>query len=830
MQGAARALDAFGALPQAANEASARAKDSVYAPAAQAFMQRLDHYAESSREGAAAAEWFTLYDDYRKLPTAQAQAQPDPRTGLPLSMLSLIAVLPAPQQWGTMREQARARAASTFQDADERVTADALVLLFDALFNDPDAQAATLQELRRATQSASKQRREQALPLLDEWEAYLAYDKATATAATAIPTPAAAPASAEPATLAAAPASPDGTLSVAATVERLRLALSTPDGPDAASSFGHAQLALKLAAVGVLEKNDAWLQQGIEAAKKALVATRSTEYAAQKSSDASDDRARLLSGTVRMLRDAGRVGEAEQLLIDELAAIGATCRGMPARACHERFAEVRFDVAPRLLLALYAGLQRDADARLLADRYALWSSDDAALLSVDLGFPETVQPALAIVRALVAAGEKDKAIVLLKAMAAQPHVATPEVARTFGQIAGDEAVGEVLLQRQHLPGPRNAIAALAAAGAGLWPRAQELALAARREQLYAPWRAAMDEVLAGAADAAHDAAGGERWRAAAAALALDARALRYAQAGALGKAAEIQAQAMTRAQPGDCIEDDALALDRERHDAAAVALRLQQLAHNAQHDESGGALGCLKQYLELQPAEYQTLRAALSAGAADAVPGFGLELPYLQFTLDDDCNLRTAAAGAGVCVDPQQYRSDARAAYDGIKRQLHPWDIDPFATLDAMVRHSAFPSLYAGHLDHVPAAPTVVVNAFERDDWPLRLVRLDPSQLPAAVERKHDAHASYWSPVVHLADYWLFAHGTAAKQEAPASAAAYPLPAATQLRASSGVAIAHMPPKDPSLRANLAVASTEIVQTAVRLIEPGRHDPCTTCP
>src|ERR1051325_2265324 len=69
-QGAGRAPDGRGALPQTANDAPAPAKDSVDAPAAQAFMQRLDHYAESGREGAAAAEWFTLYDDYRQLPPA----------------------------------------------------------------------------------------------------------------------------------------------------------------------------------------------------------------------------------------------------------------------------------------------------------------------------------------------------------------------------------------------------------------------------------------------------------------------------------------------------------------------------------------------------------------------------------------------------------------------------------------------------------------------------------------------------------------------------------------------------------------------------------------
>ena len=839
LQGAAHALEALGALPpeRAAPGKSASSDDA--ATPARELLARIDRYAASERTGAPAiAAWFALYDDYRKLPQAQAEAVADPRTGEFLSVTSLLAVVPGPTDWQAMREQARARAAAKSGNADDRFSAQALVLLFDALLYDLDAQAKSLQELRRAADATSKERQQQALPLIQEWRDYLAYDASVAQ------TPAPVPAAVDQAEAADAGANDPAPTAAAAepaqdatmVAERLQRALSTSPETKAADAvpaavFERATAALKLAELGTLEKRSDWMQQGLGGVHKILGETRAAAYAAGGNHDA-DDRERTLSAGIRVLRAAGRAAEAERLLFDELAAIGATCRGMTASACRERFAAAHGDLAARLLLAVYAASGNDAQVRELADRYPLWASSDAAQLSVDLGFPDHEQPALAIAHLLVSSGHKDDAARLLRGLAAQAYRVTPAVARQFGATAGDEAVGAALQMRQHAAGPRNAIAALAAAGAGLWPRAQELALAARREQLYAPWRAAMDEVLAGAAQAAGDAAAAARWNGAAQAQARAARASRYAQIGVSAKAGADFATALASAQPGDCVENSLLELARQRKDAAQVATSLQHLAHNAQSDDTGGAVGCLKEYLSLAPADLRLLRRALTTDATQAVPAFREDIAYVIDRLDNDCNLYSRANLDRTCVEPAQLARDARAAYADIKSHLRPWDMDAVEVLDRMARRSAFPSLYAGHLDHAPDPPTITVSAFERDDWPIRLVKLEPVALPAAVQRKQDADARYWAPVVHLFDYWFFAHGAAARLAPASTEPAYmlqaastfgPAPAAPRVQSDAA-------PRDPSLSANLLVAGTEIVQTALRLIEPGRHDPCTTCP
>ena len=836
MQGAARALDALGPVPQGALPAtqdSAVAAGAEPAPA-RAVLARIDRYADGARSGTPAIDaWFALYDDYRQLARLQAEAVQDPRTGQPLSMLSLMAVLPGPGDWPAMRETARRRAARA-AGAEARSDALALVLLFDALLYDVPAQAQSLDHLRDAVAKASAQRRQHTLALTDEWHRYLEHD-AGRTGPSAHAAPDVRPPAACCAEAARAEAPPDA--DVAALATRLQRQLSPAGETPPAKSAGAASLlqaapALQLAQLGLLEQRDDWLRDGLSAARDALAATRAAAYGATHANDGSA-RAGVLTDTVYMLRAAGMNAAAEKLLFEELAAIGATCRALGAGQCHDRFADPAAgrddELAARLLLALYAGTGRDADVRILADRYPLWGHDDAALLFVDRGPTDGDQPALAIARALVAGGETQRAANLLQALASQSNRSSPQVATLYGQVAKDDAIGATLLMRQHALGPRNAMAALAGAAAGLWPRAEELALAARREQLYAPWRAAMDDVLAGAATARGDASAAARWHDAAQAQALAARALRYRKAGAAAQASAGFAAALEKAQPGDCIENLALDAARARHDTALAATLLQRLARNAQQDASGGAIGCLKGHLGLTAEEFAQLRAALNAPAAAAVPQFAIELPNLVSLLGADCNLSARADPGRACVAPEQRERDARAAYTSIKDHLLPFDIDGVETLDAMVRRSAFPSLYAGS-DSAPAPPPVEVSAYERDDWPLRLAKFDPSTLPNGIERRH----AMWSPVVHLSDYWSFAFGAFSRQ-APAepSAAAYPLAAANAYAASTSPGAAprapYLAPRDPSLRANLVVASTEIVMTAMRLLEPDRHEPCARC-
>lgn len=849
LQGAARALEAFGAMPQdnaAQGEPAALAESSDdNAKPARDLLARLDRNAASERSGAAAIDaWFALYDDYRKLPTDQANKIADPRTGLSLSVLSLVAVMPGPADWTAMREQARARAARNARNSDEHAAASALVLLFDALLNDADAQGKTLAELRRAADGATTQRRERSVPLVEEWQRYLADEARIAQSPPAPVSNAAeqpeAPDQATASDAAAMHAAADPA-EVARVVERLKHALSAgaADSATTAASFERAGNALQLAGIGVLEKRDDWIEQGSTQALNVLADTRAAAHATKRPERDGVDRDRILIGTFNALRDAGMMARAEQLLVDEIAAIGATCRTLGAQGCRGRFADPHAgsgdDLAPRLLLALYAGLGRDADVRMFVDRYPLWRQDDAARLSVDLNCCDVLQqPAVAIVRTLVAAGDKDRAAQLLKALVAQPDAATAETARLYGKIAGDESVGAVLLMRQHAAGPRNALAALAAAGAGLWPRAQELAIAARREQLHASWRAAMDEVLAGAADAANDAAGATRWRAALHAQSLAGDARRAQSLELVARAGEAYQRALADAQPGDCIESAALTLAHVRKDSAQTAALLRRISDNARHDETGGAVGCLKEDLRLAPQEFAVLRNALLASrGTPSVAAFAEDLPLLLFTLDQDCNEAARAEADRTCVDPAQLQRDARAAYAGIKSHLRPWDVDLVEILDGMVRRSGFASLYAAHPEAAPEPPAFEANAFERDDWPVRLVKLDPTALPTRVERKRDARGSYWRPVSHLVDYWVFAHGAAARLEPEASGLAYPLhaagtvgqqqaPAASERAARESERAA---PPDPALRANLLVASTEIVQMAVRLIEPGRHEP-----
>jgi hypothetical protein len=111
-----------------------------------------------------------------------------------------------------------------------------------------------------------------------------------------------------------------------------------------------------------------------------------------------------------------------------------------------------------------------------------------------------------------------------------------------------------------------------------------------------------------------------------------------------------------------------------------------------------------------------------------------------------------------------------------------------------------------------------------------------PARVPARIEREGGGLSSlhsFWSPVTLLADYWRAAFEAARHQPPPVELTVYPLVASREcLETTSSIAskkTASVVPLDPAVRAGLAVGSTEIIITAARLIEPGVHDPCTTC-
>jgi hypothetical protein len=628
---------------------------------------------------------------------------------------------------------------------------------------------------------------------------------------------------------------------VVATALRLQQRLALPVAEQRSESFdddprlARADAAKQLAELGLLEQRREWSRQGLAAIEQILVETRAAAYGEDRYHG---DFARnsVLEAAVRLLREAGRSADAEHLLFEELAAIGVTCRAIGLDSCRERFASrysgVDTDGAARLLMVLYAGDGKNDDARLLADRYPLWQAEDAAALAIGGG----THPAVAVARSLAATGEVGRASKLLLQILAGNND-TPEVARLFGEMTGATAADMILQDGGNDRGMRFANAALAASGAGDTIRAGRLAATARAESLYSPWRGALDAILADAAAAAGDAAAAMRWREGMQAHTLAERANRYAQLGVTSRANEGFAAALARQQPGDCIETWMLGPARKRGDHAQVVALLQRMAAAAGADPSGGALGCLRGYLSLTPEEYVVLRPALHDAVAVS-PAISPMLPTVIDELDADCTLTSSADLDRACVTSAQRAADTRAAYAAAKARVEkdPDDADTLGQLYDFTRRGAFPSLYGGHMDGPPTAPGISVETAERDGWALRLMNRWPARVPARIEREGGGLSSlhsFWSPVTLLADYWRAAFEAARHQPPPVELTVYPLVASREcLETTSSIAskkTASVVPLDPAVRAGLAVGSTEIIITAARLIEPGVHDPCTTC-
>ncbi len=629
---------------------------------------------------------------------------------------------------------------------------------------------------------------------------------------------------------------------VAATAQRLQQRLALPIATARSTSYdsdprlARVEAASQLAALGLLEQRDDWTRQGLSMLDAMLVETRGAAYG-ENEYDSSFARNSALETIVGLLRAAGRSADAERLLFDELAAIGATCRRVDRDACRDRFASrysgIDTDAAARLLIASYAEAGRDEDARLLVDRYPLWQAEDAAALSIGASCDCGSHPAVGVARSLVATGDREQASRLLQRML-HGHDGTPEAARLLGRIAGAGTVDEILQTGAPARGMRLAIAALAASGAGDLQRAAQLALAARAETLDDPWRGALDAVLGDAAAAAGDDAAAARWREGARALALAERANRYAWIGVTSRADAVYEAALAKQQPGDCIESGMLEPARRRGDHAKVIALLRRMAIEAGADASGGALGCLRGFLSLQPEEYAVLRAALDDAVA-AQPAIAATLPTVIDELDADCTLSSSVDLDRICIGPAQKAADKKAAYAAAKARIgrDPRDADTLAQLYDFTRASTFPSLYGGHMDAPPAPPGVHVDVAERDGWALRLTAMLPTRVPSRIAREGDSMRSFWSPVTLLADYWRAAF-EAARQSPPAvdvpvyplaASRAYQEPPAASAQGSEPSAV----PPDPAVRAGLAVGSTEIIMTAARLIEPGVHDPCTMC-
>ena len=633
---------------------------------------------------------------------------------------------------------------------------------------------------------------------------------------------------------------------VAATAHRLQQRLMLPVASERSERFhddprlARAEAAVQLADLGLLEKHEEWLRQGLDALDHILSETRST---ANGKDEYHGDFARnsALESAVRLLREAGRSADAERVLFAELSAIGTTCRMTDADGCRDRFANrysgADTDVAARLLMALYGGVGRDGDARMLADHYPLWLVDDAASLTVGGSCDCGSHAGVAVARSLASAGEGERAASLLRQIL-HGYNGTPEGARLFGQVAGSTVVDEILHSGQNDRGMSLAIAALAASGAGETTHAGQLATRARAEQLFSPWREALDAVLGGAAASAGDDAGAARWREGAHALALASRANRYGQLGVTSRANALYTDALERQQPGDCVESSMLDVARKRGDHAQVTALLRRMAVAAGADASGGALGCLRGYLALTTEDYAALRPALH-DALVVSPANVAMLPTLIEELDADCTLSSSVDLDRACVSPSQRAADMAAAYAAAKGRIEmdPGDAYTLDRLYDFTRTSAFPSLYGGHMDGPPAPPAIRVDAAERDGWALRLMDRWPARVPPSITRESDGlrsgFRSFWSPVTLLADYWRSAFEAAKRLPPPVELPVYPLVASREYQGTVGPAASggntSAARLDPAIRAGLAIGSTEIIITAARLIEPGRHDPCTMC-
>ncbi|WP_395683561.1 hypothetical protein [Dokdonella sp.] len=628
---------------------------------------------------------------------------------------------------------------------------------------------------------------------------------------------------------------------VVATAQRLQQRLGLPVAGERSESFhddprlARAEAAEQLSELGVLEERREWSRQGLVAIEQILAETRAAAYG-KDGYHGDFTRNSALEAAVRLLREAGRSADAEHLLLEELAAIGATCRAVGIDGCRERFASrysgADTDGAARLLMVLYADAGRNDDARLLADRYPLWQAEDAAALAIG----GESHPAVAIARSLAAAGEAERASKLLLQVL-PGYNGTPEAARLFGQMVGIAAADAILRDGGPDRGMRFASAALAASGAGDTVRAGRLAAIARAERLYFPWRGVLDAILADAAAAAGDAGAAMRWHEGTQAHALAERANRYAQLGVTSRANAGFAVALAMQQPGDCIENWMLDPARKRGDHAQVTALLRRMAAAASADPSGGALGCLRGYLSLTPEELSVLRRALH-DTTPSSPAIASMLPTVIDELDADCTLSSSADLERACFTPAQRVADTNAAYAAAKVRFEkdPGDADTLGQLHDFTRRSAFPSLYGGHMDGPPAAPRISVDAAERDGWALRLMSSRPARVPARIEREDGGSGSmhsFWSPVTLLADYWRTAFEAARHLPPPVELPAYPLVATRECLESTDATTpgknASVVPVDPAVRAGLAIGSTEIIITAARLIEPGVHDPCTMC-
>lgn len=633
---------------------------------------------------------------------------------------------------------------------------------------------------------------------------------------------------------------------VATTAQRLQQRLALPLAGQTSERFyddprlARAEAAEQLADLGLLEQRREWLDEGLAAVEKILAETRVDAYGEEN--DRGDyARNRALTDSVRLLRESDRSSEAEKLLFDEFAAIGAACRATDLTGCRDRFTNKysgrNTDVAARLLMALYASAGKDDEVRAIADRYPLWLADDVAGLSVGESCDCGGHPGVAIARLLVVTGDVARAKNLLRTIL-QGYDATPEAARLLGRVAGSPAIQMALQTHPQERGQRLAIASLAAAGAGEITRARQLALAARSETLYAPWRDELDAVLVDAAVADGDLAAAARWREGVQAHTLATRASRYEQLGITSKAGSLYAASIAKQQPGDCIENGMLDFSRKRGYSVQVSLLLRRMAADAGADASGGGIGCLKGYLSLKPEEYAVLRSGL-VDAANTSPILTSALPALIEKLDQDCDLSSSVDRNQICVDAVRKIADQRAAYTAAKRQIEkdPGDADTLSALNDFTRRSAFASLYGGHMDAQPPSPAIDVDARERDEWALRLTKAGPSRLPNGIDRQRGGMKSYWSPIVYLADYWRAVFDAAQNPPSKVDLPAYPLAAARDYgkRVTDDTLFAEIEqaertrPIDPAIRAGLAVGSTEVVIMAVRLIEPGLHDPCTMC-
>ncbi len=622
--------------------------------------------------------------------------------------------------------------------------------------------------------------------------------------------------------------------SAAAIAEDLRQRLQLPVAESTTNSYaddprlGKTEAALRLAEIGLLEGRDDWIAQGLETTRQILDETRTAAYAAEEFHGmyARND---ALQGFVRISVKASRARQAEDALIEELAASGKRCRETDRTGCIDQFASSyagrHYDTAAKLLMDLYARVGKGSDVGLLLDRYPFWQSRDLAGINFLGGCHCDGSSIAAVARSLLAANERDAAFGLLEAKISNEYTATGEIAELYGSLVSSEKIDRLADDHRLPRGTRLAAAALAAHGANQPARAAALATQARRESLYDFWRLELARMSAEISQSADE---HDRWQDSVRAMETADQAGRYQRLGLTTKAQQLLEQALDSAQPGDCIEGNMLGLAHSRGDRNWATSLLKKMVVNARNDTSGAALGCLRGYLEVNQRERSILRSEMLAEATSASSHYSESFAELLLALDGDCDAEDVSANPN-CFEARH--ADAQAAYMGLKRrvQREPNDTDALADLAGFVQRSDFPSLYAGHMDGPPKAPIIDVAAKERDGWTLRQIALDPWALPKGIARAGRSFHSAWSPVIHLAGLWRAARAGESSSEKESAPPPYPLMAANHFQQK-------VPSSEPSEReptaedrAGNAVGSTEIVIMAARFIEPGRHDPCTMC-